>query len=369
MANNRLSELTISFVKRNARAKGPTSSESWNDSFDELSRDLNSIYNEWNNSLIPLLSLLPHNDLGLNIDAYTSGLDGRTLYVNAEATADNAVNYYNAGQTRANTIYEQFQSVYSYIETKVNTVQDQIDNVALSAADIPIADSGAVFSSGTVEGALQEVMNLVARTGTDHGSLLGLTDDDHTLYLPRTGVRAMTGDLNLGNHNIDNVNQMNVNTLTLSTLNTSGLSIIGGGLITVTSGSMTLTNGAFSAAQIRAGTIASTRRTTALVLASTDGGTLYHNIGASSLVNFTLFAGNSSTRGCTFYFVVGDADGIRVTAPPSQRLYINGVASSIGGTATCTTLGASLTMTYIDNDISTAGVWMALAHEGTWTIT
>ncbi|MHA1795233.1 MAG: hypothetical protein ACTSUK_03915 [Promethearchaeota archaeon] len=40
---------------------------------------------------------------------------------------------------------------------------------------------------------------------TDHGSLNGLGDDDHTQYLLVNGTRAMTGDLSLGGHNIINV--------------------------------------------------------------------------------------------------------------------------------------------------------------------
>lgn len=200
--NNRLSELTISFVKRNARAKGPTSSEAWNDQADELSRDLTAIYGEWNNSLIPLLSLLPGSEDNYSIDAFTDGLDGRTLFVNADSSLTEAARYYNSGQVRAKTVYEQFQDVYTHIDLKVDTVQEQIDNVSLAASDIPISDAGAVYSSSTVEGALQEVMNLVARTGTDHGSLLGLSDDDHTQYLPRTGVRTMTGTLQMGGQSI-----------------------------------------------------------------------------------------------------------------------------------------------------------------------
>ena len=39
-----------------------------------------------------------------------------------------------------------------------------------------------------------------------HSSLLDLTADDHLQYLPRSGVRAMTGDLDMGAQNITNVN-------------------------------------------------------------------------------------------------------------------------------------------------------------------
>lgn len=40
---------------------------------------------------------------------------------------------------------------------------------------------------------------------TDHGALTGLLDDDHSQYLPVSGVRAMTGGLNMGGNAITNV--------------------------------------------------------------------------------------------------------------------------------------------------------------------
>ena len=43
----------------------------------------------------------------------------------------------------------------------------------------------------------------------DHGlALTGLTDDDHTQYLPVSGARAMTGDLDMGGNDIFNVRNM-----------------------------------------------------------------------------------------------------------------------------------------------------------------
>ena len=45
----------------------------------------------------------------------------------------------------------------------------------------------------------------LASPTTDHGTLLGLSDDDHALYLNRSGVRAMTGDFDLGDNNIQNI--------------------------------------------------------------------------------------------------------------------------------------------------------------------
>ncbi len=356
--NNRLSELTISFTKRNARAKGPTSSEAWNDQADELSRDLTAIYSEWNNSLIPLLSLLPGEEDGYNVDAFSDGLDGRTLFVNAESSLTDAARYYNAGQVRANTLYEQFQDVYSQIDLKVDTVQEQIDNVSLAASDIPISDAGAVYSSSTVEGALQEVMNLVARAGTDHGALLGLADDDHTQYLPRTGVRAMTGTLNMGSNTITGVTTLTANSIITSTITTG----------TLTLSANVIVSGSLTSAQTQSKLVKHTLSTAGGALALTDGGTIYSNAGAGSISIFTLPVAGPNSRGCIFTFVVNDTDGIRVTADAGHTINIAGVASSSAGTASCTTLGGSLTLVYVDNNISTAGRWVALCHEGTWTL-
>ena len=39
----------------------------------------------------------------------------------------------------------------------------------------------------------------------DHGGLTGLADDDHLQYMPRSGVRPMTGTLDLDDNELDNV--------------------------------------------------------------------------------------------------------------------------------------------------------------------
>lgn len=43
-------------------------------------------------------------------------------------------------------------------------------------------------------------------SAVDHGTLVGLGDDDHLQYLNRNGVRPMTGDLNMGGQSVTNVN-------------------------------------------------------------------------------------------------------------------------------------------------------------------
>lgn len=45
--------------------------------------------------------------------------------------------------------------------------------------------------------------------GGDHGTLSGLSDDDHQQYLPRTGIRPMQGNLDMGNNEIINNTTIN----------------------------------------------------------------------------------------------------------------------------------------------------------------
>lgn len=49
---------------------------------------------------------------------------------------------------------------------------------------------------------------------SEHGSLLGLADDDHTQYLLTNGGRTLTGNLNLGNNSITNINSLTVTSFT-----------------------------------------------------------------------------------------------------------------------------------------------------------
>lgn len=374
--NNKLSELTISYVKRNARAKGPTSSEAWNDNADELARDLANLYNEWNNSLIPLLRLLPHSDLNYNIDAYSDGLDGRTLLVNYESSETDALKYWNGGAGRPNSVYEQFQDIYSFIDTKVNTVQEQIDTVSLAAGDIAIIDNGNVFSSGTVEEALQEVMNLVAKTGTDHGVLTGLSDDDHTQYLPRTGSRSMTGALNMSNNNISSVATITgtlavITTVSAGTVNAatvlnaitslvvgpSGAKLVPSGLST----SMILNNnggtqnaGLFQGANVQL-------QTTPTSASATLCNTIYQNTGDTSLTTITL---PTAVAGLQYGFCVLDSDGLKVQAAAGDTIRIGTSVSAAAGFCQATALGATVFLVAMDDT-----QWVAMYSVGSWTVT
>lgn len=55
------------------------------------------------------------------------------------------------------------------------------------------------FYRNTADGANWSVIDI------DHGSLSGLTDDDHTIYLLADGTRALTGNLSAGSKKITNL--------------------------------------------------------------------------------------------------------------------------------------------------------------------
>ena len=60
----------------------------------------------------------------------------------------------------------------------------------------------------------------------DHGSVQGLSDDDHPQYLPVDGSRAMNGDLDMEGHSISGVLEMAIDTINERTSG-SGVTIDG----------------------------------------------------------------------------------------------------------------------------------------------
>jgi len=61
-----------------------------------------------------------------------------------------------------------------------------------------------VLTAATTATSIQSAFTkkFTSSPATDHGALSGLGDDDHLQYLPLSGIRAMTGNLNMGEYNI-----------------------------------------------------------------------------------------------------------------------------------------------------------------------
>jgi hypothetical protein len=123
--------LRINFIRRNARRGGPAYSDIINASFEELALDLSAIASQWNTTIVPLLITLPSGttDDGLDqVDAFVEGLTGKTIYVDTDATVSIDTAFFNATQQRPNSIKDQFDALYAYI----NDADDVIRSWAAS---------------------------------------------------------------------------------------------------------------------------------------------------------------------------------------------------------------------------------------------
>lgn len=177
---DRLEEIRILLQKRIARSHGPTSSNVFNDSIDEIAHDLANFSDQWTNRLIPLTNTIPNGSDDTSVDAFLNGLDGRTLYVHHEATASANASYYNTTQGRPRTVYEQFIDVYQNVELLQEDLEGRIDDLITSASMVTILDTNSLYNSVNVEDALAEVMNRVNFLALGGLDLSAITQD----YIP-----------------------------------------------------------------------------------------------------------------------------------------------------------------------------------------
>ena len=131
---NKIAQIQIQLQKRLARARGQTSSASYNDTIDEISHDFAAFADQWNNRLVSLTADLPDGAVDNTVDAFTNGLSGTTIYVDADATATYRSSYYNSIKGRPNTLYEQLVNVYSQITNIQESLEEQIDDIVTAAS-------------------------------------------------------------------------------------------------------------------------------------------------------------------------------------------------------------------------------------------
>jgi hypothetical protein len=215
MANNRITNLRLSFTKRIVPKAGPNTSDTWNDTVTELSQDLTQIISEWDNKLLPLFLILPDGTVDVDVDAFNNGLDGKTFFVDASATSSLNTSYFNSTYSRPNTVLEQFEVLQDYVNTSYQALQTNLTELTFSAKNIPIIDANALYDATNVEDALQEVMLATAQVN-NHNSLTHLSDNDHPQYLLRDGTNAMEEDFNGGGNDINNIATVNAITGTFS---------------------------------------------------------------------------------------------------------------------------------------------------------
>lgn len=159
---DRPSQIQILFQKRNARKRGPTSSDNYNDSIDELAHDLAELSGQWNNRIVPFSSTVPDGSVDAAVDAFSNGLDGQNLYTDADSSASANPSYFNTAQSRPNTVFEQFQDVYTQVLDLEESLTNLINGSTPTAIQIPITDNGGFYAATNVENALAEIASDVA---------------------------------------------------------------------------------------------------------------------------------------------------------------------------------------------------------------
>lgn len=103
-----------------------------------------------------------------------------------------------------------------------------------------------------------------------------------------------------------------------------------------------------------------TTKTSNYSLLVTDSFAILSNSGAAGEVDFTL---PTWAAGLMYTFDVEAAQTLKVIAPGTDTIRIAGSVSAAGGNVTNGTIGGTLTIV-----ATISGKWVALNHEGTWTV-
>lgn len=181
--STRPTQLSFNFTRRIAPRRGPAPSDTWNDSIDEISAAFASIQRQWNTYFLPLLDTVPNGDLDTNVDAFKTGLDGSTLYLDEDA--DGTSDYYNLSRARPSTVKEALDDIYAYISTEIGTVNDAIADVSngltsaqKAAIGSHIFDASLTSSSSSLDGKSETGrLNILQLAKDMYGSTFALDGD------------------------------------------------------------------------------------------------------------------------------------------------------------------------------------------------
>ncbi len=124
MATRKTDRVDLALVKRTAPRRGPSSSEDYNDSLDEIISSFSTLARRFNESVVPLHSTLPDGTDDTLVDAFKNGLDGRTIYVDSSLTnLATDLTYYYSAKDRPYTIQESLENLYAYIDAANETTR------------------------------------------------------------------------------------------------------------------------------------------------------------------------------------------------------------------------------------------------------
>jgi len=200
-----------SLIRRPISLNGSLSSEDWNDSIDELVRDLSEVSNQWNNGLLYLFSTLPDGTDDTSINAFINGIDGRTIYLNNSLVSSSAsLKYFDILNNRPKTIEETVDDVYTYIDDVATTLQDDLSTSSSQLTDgqkasigINIFDTAQSSSSVSLDGKSERSrLNIIQLASDMYGTTYSL-DNDGSANLTNSVKAMVDALLELHNGNWD----------------------------------------------------------------------------------------------------------------------------------------------------------------------
>jgi hypothetical protein len=190
---------------------------------------------DWVDNYLPNANLIA-NEVAIKggTDGTLIGNAGDRLKIDVEFSNDQLIKVSSDDQTMgylgAKVVGTSGKTVVSVLndggdeDLQINIGSDVFDKVVDDTGDITegsklfFTDERAQDAVGTIltdtasidftySDATPSITAVVLPAGVDHNSLANLTTGDvHTQYLPRSGVRAMTGNLDMGAQSITNVN-------------------------------------------------------------------------------------------------------------------------------------------------------------------
>lgn len=205
MADYSLKNLNFSFVARAAPRQGPSSSNNWNDSMNEIAADLAYLVQQWNNRLIPAFAAVPRGEEDSSINAMILGLDGKNLWVDSTVTATSTdTTYYDSANTRPVTIKEALDDINTRLTQAIEDLEDSISSSVGSsgtsgtltdaqkaAIGWNIFDSSLSSSSSSLDGKSENSrLNIIQLAKDVYGSTFSLGNDGNA-YLTYSVQQAV----------------------------------------------------------------------------------------------------------------------------------------------------------------------------------
>ena len=179
-----VNKVSVGVVERNAPDRGPTSSEDFNATMQEIRNSLTQFSLVLNNEIQPLLDTLPGGLTSINPDERTSipdpfknGFDGSQIYTDLTATeVSDDGRFYDEKKERPLVIKETFNKIQTQLNASIQELEVKIAQIGESAGISPrqkqalgsrIFDPGTESAESSIDGRLGELQKNLDQLGLD----------------------------------------------------------------------------------------------------------------------------------------------------------------------------------------------------------